>query len=155
MPGEAGARRATHAASGPETAVIAGNADGVREGLLELFSRPLLRQLTEESRGSVEIVLAEVLNNISEHAYAKYPGKVDLWLTPKDGFLFVRFEDSGLPMPGGILPGGSLESADEGLDLPEGGFGWFLIRSLAQELTYLRENDRNLLTFCLDVEYLA
>ena len=38
-------------------------------------------------------------------------------------------------------------------DLPEGGFGWFLIRSLTRDLTYLREDGYNMLCFCVDVDY--
>ena len=35
---------------------------------------------------------------------------------------------------------------------PEGGFGWALIRELAQELGYERDGDRNRLTFLLNVD---
>ncbi len=130
-----------------------GDADAVRAGLADLIACPMLARLTGESRGSVEIVLAEVLNNVVEHAFARYPGTIDLSLTAHDTFLFVRVVDSGLPMPGGEPPGGKLSPATEIQDLPEGGFGWFLIRSLTQEMTYLREGDRNTLSFCVDVEY--
>lgn len=136
-----------------EGLILDGDAGAVRGGLSELFARPLLARLTEDSRGTVEIVLAEVLNNIAEHAYAAFPGKIEISVTAHDGFLFVRLVDSGLPMPGGELPGGTLSRATEIQDLPEGGFGWFLIRSLTQELTYLREGEHNRLSFCVDVEY--
>ena len=32
-------------------------------------------------------------------------------------------------------------------DLPEGGFGWFLIRELTHDLTYRRDGSRNHLSF--------
>jgi serine/threonine-protein kinase RsbW len=35
------------------------------------------------------------------------------------------------------------------LDLPEGGFGWFMIGNLCKEISFVRENDRNKLTLIL------
>ena len=35
-------------------------------------------------------------------------------------------------------------------DLPEGGFGWHVIRTLSKDLHYRRENGRNQLSFRLD-----
>ena len=51
-------------------------------------------------------------------------------------------------MPNGRAPLGDnprdYARADE---LPEGGFGWFLIRELAHDLVYDRENGENFLIF--------
>ena len=52
------------------------------------------------------------------------------------------------PSPGGEPPAGQAPDPD---DLPEGGFGWHLIRSLSKDLEYHREGDRNFLTFRLDM----
>jgi serine/threonine-protein kinase RsbW len=154
MPGE---RRKGRFSQRSEAAVehltIDGNAEAVANGLQRLFSLPVLANLNDDSRGSVEIVLAEVLNNISEHAYSKHSGAINLWITPHDTFLFVRVVDTGLPMPGGEAPAGALSKVVEIQDLPEGGFGWFLIRSLTQELTYQRDGNHNTLSFCVDVDY--
>jgi serine/threonine-protein kinase RsbW len=132
---------------------IDGDPEAVTTGLKHVFSLPLMANLDGDCRGAVEIVLAEVLNNISEHAYAGHPGKIELWITAHETFLFVRVVDSGLPMPGGEVPGGALDVAAEIQDLPEGGFGWFLIRTLTHELAYLREGGHNTLSFCMDVDY--
>ena len=132
---------------------IAGNAEAVANGLQHLFSLPVLAGLSDDSQGSVEIVLAEVLNNIAEHAYSRHSGEIDLWITAHESFLFVRVVDTGLPMPGGVAPAGALNKVVEIQDLPEGGFGWFLIRSLTQELTYQRDGNQNTLSFCVDVDY--
>lgn len=45
-----------------------GTALEVRSGLSALLSDPLLCGLPEDSRSTLQIVLAEVLNNIVEHA---------------------------------------------------------------------------------------
>ena len=50
------------------------------------------------------------------------------------------------------LPDGRLAAAAEIQDLPEGGFGWYLIRTLTTDLTYLREGICNTLSFCVDVD---
>ena len=154
MPGDKRTRRKRQAEGiATEVLILDGDAGAVRGGLIALFARPLLARLTGDSRGTVEIVLAEVLNNIAEHAYAAFPGKIEISVSAHETFLFVRLVDSGLPMPGGELPGGTLSAATEIQDLPEGGFGWSLIRSLTRELTYRREGDHNRLSFCVDVEY--
>jgi serine/threonine-protein kinase RsbW len=146
-------RRAEHGGALVEHLNIAGTAEAVTTGLQHLFSLPVLAGLNDDSQGSVEIVLAEVLNNIAEHAYSRHPGAIDIWITAHQTFLFVRVVDSGLPMPGGEVPAGALSKVVEIQDLPEGGFGWFLIRSLTQDLTYQREGNQNTLCFCVDVDY--
>ena len=126
------------------------NHRSIRDGLQGLFALDLLTPLTPESRGAVEIVLAEVLNNVVEHAYADFPGRIEIWITRREDFLFIRIVDDGLPMPGGDLPNGKALRAH---DLPEGGFGWQLIRNLSHELTYQRDGQHNILGFCIGVDY--
>lgn len=130
--------------------ILPSDLDSIRDGLKGLFALDLLAPLTEDSRGAVQIVLAEVLNNVVEHAYAEFSGKIEIWVTLRDGYLFIRIMDDGLPMPGGDLPGGKMGRTD---DLPEGGFGWYLIRNLSHELTYQRDGKRNILGLCVGVDY--
>jgi serine/threonine-protein kinase RsbW len=52
-------------------------------------------------------------------------------------------------MPGLCLPAGKFQPLDDLADLPEGGFGWYLIRSLTEELSYRRSNGINRLSFQL------
>ena len=99
--------------------------------------------------GNAELVLAEAMNNIIEHAYAgRGDGQVDLRITFDDGALAVSIEDTGAPMPGGEAPQGRAHDLDCDLeDLPEGGFGWFLIRQLSEDLAFSRIDGRNRLSF--------
>ncbi len=101
--------------------------------------------------GLVELVLAEVLNNIVEHAYAGIaPGPIRLLLLQEAQVLTCRIEDEGRPMPGEVLPDGRLpEIAADLSDLAEGGWGWALVRTLADDLQYRREAGRNQLSFRL------
>jgi serine/threonine-protein kinase RsbW len=125
---------------------IQGENDAVREGLRQLMSLDSLQTLSEECRGTLEIVLAEVLNNVVEHAYRDGPGPIRICFDHLDTVLRVSIHDQGLPMPDLQLPKGELKPATFD-DPPEGGFGWFLIRSLAADLAYDREGDFNHLYF--------
>lgn len=123
----------------------------IRLGLEQLSKSILMRDLAPHDQSTVEIVLAEVLNNIGEHAYADTPGKIEIEIQITSSHLLCRFVDTGLPMPNCTLPAGNLPIFDND-DLPEGGFGWHLIRSLSRDLVYLREGERNLLTLRVDTE---
>lgn len=95
-----------------------------------------------QSLDAAETVLAEALNNICEHAYpSAYPGEIEMSVERKAGHLKVELRDTGTMMPGGQIPPGVLPVADAAP--PEGGFGWFLIRTLADELKYCRHADEN------------
>ncbi len=125
---------------------IPADGEGVRAALGALFDTLMLRALPEATRGTAELVLAEVLNNIVEHACAPDGGEIELMLSLADGALTCQIVDRGHPMPGGALPVGRLPPLDPA-NLPEGGFGWYLIRSLSEELRYERKADSNRLTF--------
>ena len=132
--------------------VIDSDMHAVRDGLQALFACSLLASLPDEVRGTAEIVLAEALNNVVEHAYASYPGKITVQLRPCDTGLRFGISDTGLPMPGSEPPKGDLREPSGFDDLPEGGFGWFLIRTLSHDLSYRREGGRNCLDFCISVD---
>jgi serine/threonine-protein kinase RsbW len=132
--------------------VIPSDPNAVRQGLKSLFGTLLLRQLDEANRGKAEIVLAEALNNIVEHAYADGSGEIELTICLNGQGLSCRIVDHGAPMPQGALPDGTLAAAD---DLPEGGFGWYLIRTLSEDLHYARVAGQNQLTFRLSTEQSA
>lgn len=101
--------------------------------------------------GVLELVLAEVLNNVVEHAYRdRSDGVIELAYSVIGGQVAVEVMDNGHPMPGEALPAGTLPDMTGPLaDLPEGGFGWHLIRSLTQDLHYHRQGGRNRLRFAV------
>jgi serine/threonine-protein kinase RsbW len=139
-------------APGP-AAVFVLCATDVRGGLARVMAAPPLCHLDAGQQGMAELVLAEVLNNIAEHAYAGAAGGIDLSLRLTGGLVWCEVVDHGAPMPGGDPPAGVLPPvADVALDdLPEGGFGWHLIRRLTHGLTYARTGDRNHLGFGIPV----
>lgn len=98
---------------------------------------------------AIELVLAECMNNVVEHAYGRRPGH-DFLLHLHLGCdsLFCRIEDGGAPMPGFSLPRGRRRNLAVEMDeLPEGGFGWFLIRQLTDDLSYDHVGGVNRLSF--------
>ena len=131
------------------------DAMAVRHGLECLFAQEPLRCLSEDLRGTAEIVMAEALNNIVEHAYAAQTGAIEISVDLGDDGLQCTISDSGAPMPGHALPQGQAYALEDMDDLPEGGFGWFLIRSLAQDLQYSRFRDQNFLRFRLPANTLV
>lgn len=110
--------------------------------------------LPQEECGTVEIVLAEVLNNIVEHACADTGGgRIHLAVSQAENGLCFDLRDNGRPMPDGQIPLGNRALTECMLeDLPEGGFGWFLIRDLAHDLSYTREGAQNRLQFRIAVD---
>lgn len=130
-----------------------GNAIAVREALADTIAALRILDLAGEEYGTIELVLAEVLNNIVEHAYAdNQDGMIELEIVPKPNGLCCKLRDGGHPMPDGNVPLGNLPPSKTIIDdLPEGGFGWFLIRDLARDLQYTRSNGKNNLTFRIAV----
>ena len=120
------------------------------ENVTELLA-PL--ELTAEETGSIELVLAEALNNVVEHAYTPgIPGPVSLVVRHRRASLLFEVRDKGFPMPNGRAPDGKNPTKEVVQStLPEGGFGWFLIRELANDLIYDRQDDENILIFRLAI----
>jgi serine/threonine-protein kinase RsbW len=131
--------------------VLAANPDAVRDGLARMMALQPLAGLSGDDRGAAELVLAEILNNVAEHAYSDATGTVAVTLLPVPVGLDCLVVDQGVAMPDSQLPAGKLTTGpDTGVDdLPEGGFGWHLIRVLTRNLSYVREGDCNRLSFVL------
>lgn len=118
----------------------------VRDALALFLKQLSPLELDLEESNTVQIILAEILNNILEHAYAPADPEgaiiIGCRCGPKGLHLSVR--DRGLAMPDRKLPLGEYQPLDVGLcDLPEGGFGWFLIKDLARDLEYRRVGPEN------------
>lgn len=126
----------------------------VRTALAEVLDKLRPLDLDADTCGTVEIVLAEALNNIVEHAYPETgpAGPVRIACTRQDADLHFQLIDHGHPMPNGRLPNGAAADLSVGLDdLPEGGFGWFLIRHLTSGISYCRRDDSNVLDLRLSL----
>lgn len=153
-------RAGAHRAGGPErpdTKIFHHSFEAdplaVRTALRAALAR-FMRQMTREEAGTLELVLAEVLNNIVEHSYADgAAGTITLSMVRDRRGLSCSVSDDGVELPDECLFPLRAEDARPRPDaLPEGGFGWFLIRDLVEDLGYNRENGRNLLAFRLPLQ---
>lgn len=140
--------------------VLQSHPDDVRHALRSAVAK-FARVISADDAGALELTLAEVLNNIVEHAYADRPlGPIVLEVARAEGALRCRVTDRGHPLPEGLVegPAASVSPAPEDsppalpcLDIAEGGYGWPLIRSLTTDLAYQRHGQMNVLTFRLPV----
>ncbi len=125
-----------------------------RDMLAEVLTLLGPLQLDREEAGTVELVLAEVLNNVVEHAYPETDaaGPIRVECAQRDDGLHLRVRDNGRIMPNNTLPDG--KGPDLGTEienLPEGGFGWSLIHDLARDVRYQRSGAQNRLDFRIAV----
>jgi serine/threonine-protein kinase RsbW len=119
---------------------FAADAAAVRAALIHARRASVLRDLPADAADCCELVLAEAMNNIVEHAYAESGGPVRLTLMRARRRVICRLLDRGQPLPGLTLPRGALPVSDSPR---EGGYGWFLIHSLSQRLIYRRSAGTN------------
>lgn len=138
---------------GPATAVFSRRFSATdtetRTTLLALVDALALAGIGTEDASNAELVLAEALNNITEHAYADGPGPVDLTVERSSSGLWCTLVDRGRAMPLGTAPAPDLPQIAPPDHLPEGGFGWHIIRCLTTHLTYRRDPGANRLSLCL------
>ncbi|MGV6802995.1 MAG: ATP-binding protein [Ruegeria sp.] len=101
--------------------------------------------LSENRSSDAQIALAEAVNNVVEHAYFGVPkGLVSVKVKIFQEYIEVTVSDTGHPLPGSRVPEGVPASVDtDTRDLPEGGFGWFLIRKLSDSVVYDRSHGQN------------
>lgn len=124
---------------------------GVRRALAVVTHSLRERSIPKEDLQTLELVLAEAMNNVVEHAYFDNgDGEIDLQVSDTGHALRCVICDGGAPMPGntppeGLLPPTGLPIAEQ----QEGGFGWYLIRELSTDLVYVRSKNRNQLTFII------
>lgn len=131
--------------------VFPGDNLAVRKALRSVLDGLKHLELPGEVLSVVEIVVAECLNNVVEHAYADdTQGMIEINARLRENALWFRIVDDGFPMPAETLPDGHPHDLDAMQDdLPEGGFGWFLIKQLTNDLQYVRDEDQNRLTFSI------
>lgn len=138
----------------PFTVTLDGHETAVRSGLAHAMACLAPLTLGTDDAGTVELVLAEALNNVVEHALASnvVPSLIELRGSHGTGGLKLVIIDQGAPMPKGKAPNAKQPDLNVPvLDLPEGGFGWFMIHTLATEVTYARVGQANHLTLTLPV----
>lgn len=121
----------------------------------------MVQSLTGDMRGrqaddvlpAVELTLAEVLTNVVEHSYEmKSDGRIRIKMYVGADWLWFWILDTGCAMPSSMLPGSSMPDLEQPFeDLPEGGFGWPLIRELADKVSHRRKCGVNRLSLAFRI----
>lgn len=127
----------------PGFSMAFGSSDmSTRRALRELGNHLAAQGLDAARRDTIQIVMAEALNNVTEHAYAGRVGPVRMECYSGPDRLEIVVRDRGTPPPASLVSGAGVVPPDPA-GLPEGGFGWHLIRSLTGGLRHIRSDDRN------------
>lgn len=109
-------------------------------------------RIESECIGDVMLVLAEALNNVIEHAYGtETSGDIEIKGTLRAQTLSLQIVDKGRPFDGPPEEVILNTEVYELSDMPDGGFGWFLIKSLTEDIHFSREGDKNKLTLVVGV----
>lgn len=130
-----------------------GTSEEVRSQLRAVEALGCADPTETEGMDDVLIVLAEVLNNIVEHAFTGVrDGWIECRISRLNGAISIETWDNGTPLPPGLLSMGSMpDIATDVADLPESGFGWFIVHSLTDDMMYERANGHNRLSFSLQI----
>lgn len=117
---------------------------GTRQAMKALLHGLNPWQLSATDQGKIQVALVEVLNNIVKHAYRNQgSGIIEITCQPFSGHLGFEIADSGIPLPAHCLTNDHMSAVDIQASLPEGGFGWFLIRQLSYDITHKRHKGKN------------
>lgn len=110
-------------------------------------------RLCQQDAAKLELALAEVMNNVVEHAYAGHRGRIALSVGLSRAALLCRVTDRGAALPGLVLPriAPPGNRPDDVAALSEGGWGWHLLQSLTRDIVYARTGSRNRLSFRIDL----
>lgn len=116
-----------------------------RRAIGQIVERLETSGLGDDQVGTVQIVLAESVNNVVEHSYAgQNAGQIEVECDVAQDALSIQICDTGTSLIDQGLPAGKPADVSGTRDtLPEGGFGWFLIRALTRDIAYHRENGCN------------
>lgn len=149
MQSEANISPASPEGSGPISFVLPATNDGVRQGVTDVSALIRTTGASEEDLTAIELAMAEILNNVVEHAYEDEGiGEMEIKIDIEGPDVHFRIIDTGQPMPKGRLPlGNAADTSLPAFEQEEGGYGLFMIRQLARKLRYKRLGDQNELSF--------
>jgi serine/threonine-protein kinase RsbW len=119
----------------------------IRTTLLSVTAFLRKADAPDEWAEDMGIILAEAMTNVARHGYRDRPGRIDLSITLDLQSLYACICDEGDAFDVSSLG----RVAPDPDALQEGGYGWFLIRSLSEKLRYQRRDGINKLEFWVPV----
>ncbi len=104
----------------------------------------LLWDLTEKVTLEVNLILEELCANYYEHSGDDASNSIRIRLSLEGNRMTMKVTDSGPPFNPDTIAAPNL---DESLkDRKSGGLGLYFVRHFTEEVSYVRENDLNILT---------
>ncbi len=119
----------------------------IRDALCEVESFLQNQGVSKGDIEDIQLVLAEAMTNIARHAYPDGRDKIWLTLRLNEGRMECDLVDRGIAFDPSQLG----RSPPEPALCNEGGYGWFIIRSLSEGLRYKRKNGCNNLSFSVPI----
>lgn len=128
-----------------------GTFDNVSAHLKKLDAEMDRSAVMPSCKDDVLIVLGEVLNNIVEHGYKdRSGGDIHLKAQAEKDAVHISTVDHGPPIPRSTLTDANLPTkTDDAQAMPEGGFGWFMIHALTDDMSYERVDGQNRFSFSI------
>lgn len=128
------------------TLTIASDVESVRWACLAVRGILDGLRLARDDIYFVELAPSEAATNVVRHAYGGEAGHAfSLAVTVERNRLVLELSDTGAPFDPALIEGADLPAGDEAPD-DLGGRGLFLIRQGMDEVTAVRDGDRNVLT---------
>jgi serine/threonine-protein kinase RsbW len=104
-----------------------------------------IRAMPKEQCEDLLLALSEALSNISRHGYQHQIGAISFTIIVDQDAIRCCVIDTGC----GFDPSDQGHMLPDPTALQEGGYGWFIIRSLAAQINYARANGLNRLCFSI------
>ncbi len=104
----------------------------------------------------IELAIVEAANNTVEHAYSGKKGNpIELSITRLSDSLEIKIYDSGIPYAPSSFPYIEPDLKDDIINIPEGGRGLFIIKSIMDDISFSRESGLNVLILRKKVSFEA
>ena len=108
------------------------------DSFLEEHDCPIKTQM------QIDLSVEEIFVNIANYAYSGTPGEAEIRISAADDVVSISFVDSGIPYD-------PLQKVDPDITLSAearqiGGLGIFLVKKNMDNVSYLYENGKNMLT---------
>ena len=106
-------------------------------------------ELNEDLTNKLDMCAEEIFANISFYAYKEQEGMLEAVLTKTDNSIIFEFSDSGIAY-------NPLEKPDPDINMPPeerplGGLGIYMIKQMSDNISYKRENNKNVLTLIFKI----
>ena len=108
--------------------------------------------VSPEKIGDITLVLAESLNNVIQHAYGPgTEGPIEVRVSRWRSTVSMQIVDSGTRFDGPPEEAILNTVGHAVADMPEGGFGWFLIKTLTDDIHFWHAGGQNKLTLVVNL----